>query len=74
MRKEIITCDKCGCDMTGTVFNQNHLNFTLRYWHGGSMGGNEDKTKFDIDLCENCSRELAGYIRHWLREKTRMTE
>ena len=70
MRKEIVTCDKCGKDMTdGNQYYNNHLKFTLRYWQGGSMGGDEDESKFDIDLCEDCTRELSGNIRQWLREK-----
>lgn len=70
MRKEIVNCDKCGKDMTHSPNHyNNHLKFSLYYWHGGSVGGDEDKKEFDIDLCEDCARKLSGVLSSWLNNK-----
>lgn len=72
MRKEIIKCDRCGKDISPDVLMyrySSHIEFTLRYWHGGSMGGSEDEDNFVLDLCDNCSKELSGNIRKWLKTK-----
>jgi len=45
-----------------------HVEFTLEYWHGGSIGGEEDRDHFDLDLCDDCSRELSYMIKKWIKE------
>ena len=68
MKKTIITCDRCGIDLE-TQGYRNHVNFNLYYWHGGSIGGEEDKEKFDFDLCESCARKLTNLINNWLKNE-----
>lgn len=58
--KEII-CDFCGKDMSHDYY-KNHLETTLRYWHGGSCGGKEDEDKIDLWLCEDCAEKLSRYL------------
>lgn len=72
MRKEVITCDRCGKDITLSVQmwnRQHHINLNLYYWHGGSMGGEEDIDNFNIDLCDECARDLSNNISKWLNSK-----
>ena len=68
MKKTIITCDRCGKDLDLDNY-RNHVNFNLYYWHGGSLGGEEDKDKFDFDLCESCDEELSNLIDNWFKNK-----
>ena len=46
-----------------------HIKFTLRYWHGGSLGGKEDEDDVELDLCDDCSRYLSDNIKKWLENK-----
>lgn len=71
MRKEVIKCDKCGKDISPdkNYGCTSHIKFKLRYWHGGSMGGEEDDDNFSLDLCDDCSRELSMMIKNWLKKK-----
>jgi len=62
-----IICDKCGKEITNLNY-YNKLKFTLRYWHGGSMGGREDDENFDIDICEECAISLSGLLEKWMNE------
>ena len=44
-KKQIIKRDRCGEDISPDVLMygcSSHIKFTLRYWHGGSLGGKED--------------------------------
>ena len=68
MRKTIITCDRCGKKISGNAY-LSHVNITLRYWHGGSMGGKEDEDNIAFDLCEDCARELSYKMQDWLKNK-----
>ena len=66
-----ITCDKCGKDISPDKIMYectSHVSFALNYWHGGSMGGEEDIDYFNLDLCDKCSRELAHLIENWLKK------
>lgn len=66
MIEKRIICDKCGKEITN--FNYyNKLKFTLRYWHGGSIGGSEDDENFDIDLCEECANSLSWLLNKWIK-------
>ena len=67
MKKTIITCDRCGRETSDNY--RNHVNFNLYYWHGGSIGGEEDKDKFDFDLCDSCAEKLSNLIDNWLKNK-----
>lgn len=70
MKKTIITCDRCGKNLDLDPNNyRNHVNFNLYYWHGGSLGGEEDKDKFDFDFCESCAEKLSNLINNWLKNK-----
>ena len=72
MKKQIIKCDRCGEDISPDVLMygcSSHIEFTLRYWHGGSIGGKEDEDNFELDLCDDCSRSLSYNIRNWLKTK-----
>ena len=68
MKKTIITCDKCGKNLDLDNYH-NHVKIDLYYWHGGSMGGEEDRDKFDFDLCESCAEKLSNLIDNWLKNK-----
>ena len=71
MKEETYKCDRCGEDITLGVqmwHRPHHVNFALYYWHGGSMGGEEDVDRFDFDLCDNCARQLSSLIKNWLKE------
>ena len=72
MRKQIIKCDRCGKDISPDVLMygcSSHIEFTLKYWHGGSVGGEEDSDHFKLDLCDECSRKLSYMINNWLKER-----
>ena len=69
MKKTTRICDKCGKEITVFDLYENHIEFTLHYWHGGSIGGSEDDVNFDFDLCSDCARELNGIIKNWLNGK-----
>jgi len=72
MRSMVIICDRCGKDISPDkrMYSKiSHIGFTLEYWHGGSMGGEEDRDRYDLDLCEDCSRDLARVMDGWLKEK-----
>ena len=72
MRKEVVKCDKCHGDISpDKIFyaRTSHIEFTLVYWHGGSIGGKEDEDNFELDLCDDCSRELSQMITNWLSTK-----
>lgn len=74
MRKEVIKCDRCGKDISPDVVyaeNTSHLKFKLNYWHGGSIGGEEDIERFELDLCNDCSRDLSYQIKEWIKIKRR---
>lgn len=74
MRKQVIKCDKCGKNISPDVVyaeNTSHIKFALNYWHGGSIGGEEDIDRFELDLCDDCSRELSYLIKEWIKEKKR---
>ena len=68
MKKTIITCDRCGKDLILDNYH-NRINFNLYYWHGGSLGGEEDKDKFELDLCENCAEKLSQMLEKWIKNK-----
>ncbi len=68
MKKTIITCDRCGKDITLNKY-YNRIAFNLYYWHGGSLGGEEDKDKFDFDICESCAEKLSNLINNWLKNE-----
>ena len=68
MKKTIITCDSCGKDIASDKY-YNRIAFNLYYWHGGSLGGEEDKDKFDFDICESCAEKLSNLIDNWLKNK-----
>ena len=70
----VIKCDRCGKDISPDKIlygERSHINFTLEYWHGGSMGGEEDRDHFDIDLCDQCSRNLSIFLKEWLKNKSK---
>lgn len=70
MKVEQIKCDRCGKDISPETILygcKSHINFELEYWHGGSMGGDEDIDKFELDLCDECSRDLSYNIKNWLK-------
>lgn len=72
MKKEIYTCDKCGADITLGIQlwrRPYHTQLDLFYWHGGSMGGEEDIDHFDFYLCDDCARKLSNYLQNWLKNK-----
>ena len=72
MKKQIIKCDRCGEDISPDVLMygcSSHIKFTLRYWHGGSLGGKEDEDDVELDLCDDCSRYLSDNIKIWLENK-----
>ena len=72
MKKEVIKCDKCGKDIFPDKIlyaRTSHIKFKLSYWHGGSIGGSEDDDDFNLDLCDDCSRELSMMIKNWLKKK-----
>lgn len=74
MRKEVIKCDKCGEDISPDRIlygKKSHIEFELNYWHGGSVGGEEDIDRFELDLCDNCSRELSQNINDWIKSNKR---
>lgn len=48
-------------------FMASMINTRFNAWHGGSIGGEEDKDKFDFDLCESCAEELSNLIDIWLK-------
>ncbi len=62
-----IICDKCGKEIGSYYIS--HVNLCLRYWHGGSIGGEEDEDKYSFDLCDDCSRQLSYKIKDWLKAK-----
>jgi len=71
MKEEVIKCDKCGKNISPKKLMygcSSHVEFTLEYWHGGSIGGEEDRDHFDLDLCDDCSRELSYMIKKWIKE------
>ena len=72
MKKQIIKCDRCGKDISPDVLMygcSSHIEFTLEYWHGGSIGGSEDQDNFVLDLCDDCSKKLSENISKWLKTK-----
>lgn len=69
MKKQTIICDRCGKDITGSTNYRNHLDITLEYWHGGSLGGIEDEDNFDVDLCDDCAQKLSTIIDKFLKNK-----
>ena len=74
MKTEVIKCDRCGKDISPDVVyaeNTSHLEFELNYWHGGSIGGEEDIDRFELDLCNDCSRDLSYQIKEWIKIKRR---
>jgi len=72
MKSTVVTCDRCGKDISpdkSLYGHRSHIQFTLEYWHGGSMGGEEDRDHFNLDLCESCSRVLSMRLKEWLKNK-----
>ena len=72
MKKETYTCDRCGEDITLDIqmwHRPRNVNFGLYYWHGGSIGGEEDIDRFDFYLCDKCAKELSDYLKNWLKNK-----
>ena len=72
MKKEFIKCDRCGKDISPDkrLYGRfSHIEFVLEYWHGGSIGGEEDEDNYALDLCDDCSRDLATKIDAWLNKK-----
>ena len=69
MKKTTITCDHCGKEIVGYDY-RNHIEFTLSYWHGGSIGGSEDEDNFTLDLCGDCAQELSYILREWNKKGT----
>ena len=77
MKKEIYKCDRCGDDISPDKImygRRSHIAFTLEYWHGGSIGGEEDRDHFNYDLCEDCSRELSWIMRKWMKRELKIKE
>lgn len=75
MKEVVIKCDRCGEDISPSVIlygNRSHIKFELNYWHGGSIGGDEDIDKFELDLCDDCSRELSHKIKEWLKTQNKI--
>lgn len=68
MRKETILCDRCGKDITDSEYH-NHIDLELKYWHGGSMGGEEDIDYHELDLCHDCARDLSMFIKTWKKSE-----
>lgn len=68
MRKETILCDRCGEDITDSWY-RNHIHLELNYWHGGSMGDDEDRDYHELDLCHDCARDLSMFIKKWKKTK-----
>lgn len=66
MKTEIITCDRCGKDITNNIQYLNNINLNLKYWHGGSMGGEEDVDRLQCEICGDCARSLYYTFKKWL--------
>ena len=73
MRKTTITCDHCGKtienDINGFPHYLNNVNIHLTYWHGGSMGGEEDVDRYNFEICGECARKLSHQIKKWLNKE-----
>ena len=78
MRETIITCDRCGKkignDINGFPHYLNSVNIRLTYWHGGSMGGDEDVDKHSFEICGDCARELSYIIEKWRKNQIKNIE
>lgn len=68
MKITVIKCDRCGKDITDSQY-KNHIRFTIRYWHGGSMGGSEDEDCHEFDLCDDCAMEYGSLTRKFMCNK-----
>jgi len=72
MKKEVIKCDRCGRDISPDKLMygcKSHIELDLEYCHYGSIGGSEDIDHFELDLCDDCSRDLSAFIKYWLKHK-----
>ena len=71
MRKTIITCDRCGKeisnDINGFPHYLNDIDIRLNYWHGGSMGGEEDVDRLHYEICGDCARSLYHALKKWFK-------
>lgn len=72
MRKTTITCDRCGKEITddinGFPHYLNNINLNLNYWHGGSMGGEEDIDRLHYEICGDCARSLYYTLKKWFKK------
>lgn len=68
MKITVIKCDRCGKDITDSNY-KSHIRFTIRYWHGGSMGGAEDEDCHEFDLCDDCAMEYGALTRNFTKQK-----
>lgn len=72
MKKQVLICDRCGKDISqDTILHgcKSNINIDLEFCHYGSMGGEEDLEHFELDLCDDCSRDLYYKLKNWLKEK-----
>ena len=72
MKKTIYTCDRCGKEITEDINGHprylNTFNLRFYFWHGGSMGGEEDISHIECELCEDCTRNFYHNIKNWLEK------
>ena len=68
MRVTVIKCDRCGRDITDSRY-KNHISFTLRYCHYGSIGGSEDEDEHEFDLCDDCAIEYGVLTKNFIEQK-----
>lgn len=66
MKTEKFVCDKCKKEIKNAQY-LSHVDISLRYWHGGSMGGEEDIDRYTFDLCGDCAEQLSSNIKKWLK-------
>jgi hypothetical protein len=68
MKVTVIKCDRCGKDISDSHY-KNRIRFTIRYWHGGSIGGSEDEDEHEFDLCGDCAMEYGELTKNFIEQK-----